>query len=142
MLSPTFEIKCFNPAIFILLIPGAIMADALCGPSNALQTFQKQTSVDRTLQQDRLAARQAQLEVGCHAPLLLDGKFFDFVSPLDLYLGLMPVFSMQSSKLSKQAHPSPFHIKNLNSPLKTSRSSQVLNSIINQRRVGLRIFEI
>jgi len=39
------------------------MADALCGPSNALQTFQKQTSVDRTLQQDRLAARQAQAEV-------------------------------------------------------------------------------
>lgn len=30
------------------------MADALCGPSNALQSFQKHTSVDRTLQQDRL----------------------------------------------------------------------------------------
>ena len=29
------------------------MADALCGPSNALQSFQKHTSVDRTLQQDR-----------------------------------------------------------------------------------------
>lgn len=39
------------------------MADALCGPSNALQTFQKQTSIDRTLQQDRIAARQAQVEV-------------------------------------------------------------------------------
>lgn len=31
------------------------MTDALCGPSNALQSFQKHTSVDRTLQQDRLA---------------------------------------------------------------------------------------
>ncbi|KAF2018830.1 hypothetical protein BU24DRAFT_458564 [Aaosphaeria arxii CBS 175.79] len=35
------------------------MADALCGPSNALQNFQKHTSVDRTLQQDRLANRQS-----------------------------------------------------------------------------------
>jgi len=39
------------------------MADALCGPSNPLQTFQKQTSFDGSLQQDRLAARQAQAEV-------------------------------------------------------------------------------
>ncbi|MCJ1365267.1 hypothetical protein MMC16_004388 [Acarospora aff. strigata] len=33
------------------------MADALCGPSNPLQNFQKHTAVDRTLQQDRLTAR-------------------------------------------------------------------------------------
>ncbi|KAJ6107958.1 hypothetical protein N7523_009281 [Penicillium sp. IBT 18751x] len=33
------------------------MSDALCGPSNALQNFQKHTSVDRTLQQDRLTSR-------------------------------------------------------------------------------------
>ncbi|KAF1980844.1 hypothetical protein K402DRAFT_309529, partial [Aulographum hederae CBS 113979] len=33
------------------------MADALCGPSNPLQNFQKQTSADRTLQQDRLRSR-------------------------------------------------------------------------------------
>ncbi|CAO2650534.1 Nn.00g018260.m01.CDS01 [Neocucurbitaria sp. VM-36] len=33
------------------------MADALCGPSNALQNFQKHTTVDRTLQQDRLIGR-------------------------------------------------------------------------------------
>ena len=39
------------------------MADSLCGPSNPLQTFQKQTAVDRTLQQDRLALHQAQAEV-------------------------------------------------------------------------------
>ncbi|CAD6566230.1 MAG: hypothetical protein ASARMPRED_008617 [Alectoria sarmentosa] len=38
------------------------MADALCGPSTALQTFQKQTSADRTLQQDRLTARQVPAE--------------------------------------------------------------------------------
>ncbi|BDD61888.1 hypothetical protein MAP00_006909 [Monascus purpureus] len=35
------------------------MSDALCGPSNALQNFQKHTSVDRTLQQDRLTSRQS-----------------------------------------------------------------------------------
>ncbi|KAJ5772646.1 hypothetical protein N7520_003175 [Penicillium odoratum] len=34
------------------------MGDSLCGPSNALQNFQKHTSVDRTLQQDRLTTRQ------------------------------------------------------------------------------------
>ncbi|OOF97678.1 hypothetical protein ASPCADRAFT_204965 [Aspergillus carbonarius ITEM 5010] len=34
------------------------MGDALCGPSNALQNFQKHASVDRTLQQDRFIARQ------------------------------------------------------------------------------------
>lgn len=37
----------------------SIMADALCGPSNALQNFQKHTAVDRTLQQDRLISRQS-----------------------------------------------------------------------------------
>ncbi|KAJ5281383.1 hypothetical protein N7478_006755 [Penicillium angulare] len=35
------------------------MSDTLCGPSNALQNFQKHASVDRTLQQDRLASRQS-----------------------------------------------------------------------------------
>ncbi|TID21358.1 Serine/threonine-protein kinase [Venturia nashicola] len=33
------------------------MADALCGPSNALQQFQKHSSVDRSLQHDRLISR-------------------------------------------------------------------------------------
>ncbi|KAL4740171.1 hypothetical protein BDV11DRAFT_102723 [Aspergillus similis] len=35
------------------------MSDALCGPSNALQNFQKHASADRTLQQDRLISRQS-----------------------------------------------------------------------------------
>ena len=34
------------------------MSDAACGPSNSLQQFKQQTQVDRTLQQDRLTARQ------------------------------------------------------------------------------------
>lgn len=39
------------------------MGDALCGPSNALQNFQKHASVDRTLQQDRLTSRQSPVQV-------------------------------------------------------------------------------
>jgi hypothetical protein len=39
------------------------MADALCGPSNALQSFQKHTTVDRTLQQDRLVGRHSPSQV-------------------------------------------------------------------------------
>ncbi|KAF2094573.1 hypothetical protein NA57DRAFT_80375 [Rhizodiscina lignyota] len=35
------------------------MADALCGPSNPLQNFQKHSNVDRTLQQDRLISRHS-----------------------------------------------------------------------------------
>ncbi|MCJ1373188.1 hypothetical protein MMC20_004415 [Loxospora ochrophaea] len=35
------------------------MADSLCGPSNPLQNIQKHVLVDKTLQQDRLAARQS-----------------------------------------------------------------------------------
>ncbi|KAI9847746.1 MAG: hypothetical protein M1838_000791 [Thelocarpon superellum] len=38
------------------------MADALCGPSNALQQFQKHTTVDRTLQQDRSHARASPVQ--------------------------------------------------------------------------------
>lgn len=41
----------------------SIMSDALCGPSNALQNFQKHASVDRTLQQDRLTSRQPSSQV-------------------------------------------------------------------------------
>ncbi|KAI9699036.1 MAG: hypothetical protein M1836_003225 [Candelina mexicana] len=38
------------------------MTDALCGPSNPLQNFQKHTTVDRTLQQDRHLLRQSPSE--------------------------------------------------------------------------------
>lgn len=40
------------------------MADVLCGPSNALQSFQKHTAADRTLQQDRLTLRHSPTQVG------------------------------------------------------------------------------
>lgn len=35
------------------------MSDAVCGPSNPLQQFRKQTQLDRTLQQDRLSSRNS-----------------------------------------------------------------------------------
>jgi hypothetical protein len=40
------------------------MADALCGPSNPLQSFRKHTQLDRSLQQDRLVAQSQQQNQG------------------------------------------------------------------------------
>ncbi|PSK37499.1 hypothetical protein B9Z65_2241 [Elsinoe australis] len=57
------------------------MADAYCGPSNALQNFQKHSSVDRTLQQDRLTQRRSPLEgFRSHEPnaAVLDPEFEAF----------------------------------------------------------------
>lgn len=54
------------------------MADNLCGPSNALQTFQKHTSVDRTLQQDRILNRQAPVHVCALFPAHLTTSYHDF----------------------------------------------------------------
>ncbi|KAL8653957.1 MAG: hypothetical protein Q9226_003627 [Calogaya cf. arnoldii] len=64
------------------------MADALCGPSNALQNFQKHTSVDRTLQQDRLRSRQSPLQ-GFRTPNpnagILDAEFEAFKAGEPVY---------------------------------------------------------
>ncbi|QSS63814.1 peroxin 20, partial [Histoplasma capsulatum] len=57
------------------------MADALCGPSNALQSFQKHTSVDRTLQQDRILSRHSPAQgfrSQNHNEGILDRDFNDF----------------------------------------------------------------
>ncbi|RAH71365.1 protein pex20 [Aspergillus aculeatinus CBS 121060] len=61
------------------------MSDALCGPSNALQNFQKHASTDRTLQQDRLTSRQAPSQgFRNHNPStgVLDPEFAAFESNL------------------------------------------------------------
>ncbi|KAL8929839.1 MAG: hypothetical protein Q9208_000983 [Pyrenodesmia sp. 3 TL-2023] len=59
------------------------MADALCGPSNSLQSFQKHASVDRTLQQDRLRSRQSPIE-GFRTPNpnagILDAEYNAFLA--------------------------------------------------------------
>lgn len=74
-------IPSLTPTQVLGVFPGRrnTMANALCGPSNALQSFQKQASVDRTLQQDRITARQAPAEV-CHdAANLFEGDLSRYV---------------------------------------------------------------
>lgn len=73
------------------------MADSLCGPSNALQNFQKHSSVDRTLQQDRLIGRQPQLQGFRSVPGpnagVLDPEFQAFQAgnhPLESQQGFRP----------------------------------------------------
>ncbi|PYH53148.1 protein pex20 [Aspergillus niger CBS 101883] len=62
------------------------MSDALCGPSNALQNFQKHASVDRTLQQDRIISRQSPSQQGFRSQNptqgVLDPEFAAFESGL------------------------------------------------------------
>ncbi|KAJ5081442.1 peroxin-20 Pex20-Penicillium chrysogenum [Penicillium alfredii] len=62
------------------------MGDALCGPSNALQNFQKHASVDRTLQQDRLITRQSPAQgFRSQSPRdgILDPEFAAFEASID-----------------------------------------------------------
>ncbi|KAH7383640.1 hypothetical protein BKA64DRAFT_712518 [Cadophora sp. MPI-SDFR-AT-0126] len=66
------------------------MADSMCGPSNALQNFQKHSTVDRTLQQDRLVSRHSPAQGFRSSPGpnagLLDPEFEAFQAgqlPLD-----------------------------------------------------------
>jgi hypothetical protein len=61
------------------------MADAMCGPSNALQQFKQQTNVDRTLQQDRLTSRHhpAQGFRSQHPHSALDADFEAFQAGFD-----------------------------------------------------------
>lgn len=83
------------------------MADALCGPSNALQSFQKHSSVDRTLQQDRLTSRHSHTQgfrsgQGQNAGVL-DHEFEAFQA------GLYP--SQLNPELLQQSHhafPQPY----------------------------------
>ncbi|TKA81476.1 hypothetical protein B0A55_02937 [Friedmanniomyces simplex] len=61
------------------------MADALCGPTNPLQHFKQQTSLDRTLQQDRLTSRLSPAQgFRSHDPNagLLDPEFEAFQAGL------------------------------------------------------------
>lgn len=100
------------------------MADSMCGPSNALQSFQKHSTVDRTLQQDRLVARQSPSQgfrssAGTNSGLV-DHEFEAFqVGQLPLDYGFQPQpFSPPSSL--QQAGPlnwaSDFQRMNISSP--------------------------
>ncbi|MCJ1430290.1 hypothetical protein MMC29_008207 [Sticta canariensis] len=82
------------------------MADALCGPSNSLQSFQKHTSIDRTLQQDRLATRESSSQgfrssSGLNVDVL-DAEFEAFQSGRSLENG--PLAS-EAFSFHRAAHP-------------------------------------
>jgi len=82
------------------------MADALCGPSNALQNFQKHTTADRTLQQERLISRggptQGFRSVSGQNAGVLDSEFEAFQA------GQLPLSPSDPSNFRPQAF-SPTH---------------------------------
>ncbi|CAG8958700.1 hypothetical protein HYFRA_00011542 [Hymenoscyphus fraxineus] len=82
------------------------MAESMCGPSNALNTFQKHTSVDRTLQQDRLINRQSPSQSFRSSPGpnagLLDPEFEAFQA------GRPPLDSQVATPFTYTHTPSPF----------------------------------
>ncbi|KAM3086815.1 hypothetical protein ACMFMG_000937 [Clarireedia jacksonii] len=84
------------------------MADNLCGPSNALQNFQKHSSVDRTLQQDRLTGRPSPSQGFRSAPGpnggLIDHEFEAFQA------GHLPLESAQNFH-NPSFHAPPPHLQ-------------------------------
>ncbi|RQM05683.1 hypothetical protein DH86_00003767, partial [Scytalidium sp. 3C] len=84
------------------------MSDALCGPSNALQNFQKHTTADRTLQQERLISRGGPAQgfrsaAGPNAGVL-DPEFEAFQA------GQLPLAPADPSNFAPQAFsPAPQH---------------------------------
>ncbi|KAL2786205.1 hypothetical protein BJX66DRAFT_37604 [Aspergillus keveii] len=87
------------------------MSDALCGPSNALQNFQKHTSVDRTLQQDRLVSRQSPSQgfrSQNHSEGILDPEFAAFESN-NLLAGPLPNVQHASNFVPPAPHMAMVH---------------------------------
>ncbi|KAF2431157.1 hypothetical protein EJ08DRAFT_660304 [Tothia fuscella] len=90
------------------------MADALCGPSNPLQNFQKHSGVDRTLQQDRLLSRHGSSQGFRSGPGpsagLLDPEFEAFqagqhpASPLQPQIEAHHPFQSRFSSPAQQSH--------------------------------------
>ncbi|CAK4033556.1 Hypothetical predicted protein [Lecanosticta acicola] len=88
------------------------MADAMCGPSNALQQFKQQTDIDRTLQQDRLTSRQRPAQgFRSHTPGagLLDPEFEAFQAGIDPSLALdhAPPFQRPTGGLHGPSQAAP-----------------------------------
>ncbi|KAF2862650.1 hypothetical protein K470DRAFT_268620 [Piedraia hortae CBS 480.64] len=79
------------------------MGDALCGPSNALQQFKQHSTVDRSLQQDRLVARNV-VNQGFRSQVRHDGRldqeFEAFQAGVEL-----PAQSGQLLPVSQQFQP-------------------------------------
>lgn len=62
--TPLLESRRLGKLSLVIQKSSLTMGDVLCGPSNALQQFQKHSTTDRTLQQDRLQSRQSPAQVG------------------------------------------------------------------------------
>ncbi|KAM3418764.1 hypothetical protein BST61_g4737 [Cercospora zeina] len=76
------------------------MAAAECGPSNGLQRFKQHTDIDRTLQQDRLTARNHPAQGFRSAnpnARLLDPEFEAFQAGVDLPLHDQPPFQQPAN---------------------------------------------
>lgn len=126
------------------------MADAMCGPSNALQSFKQHSSVDRSIQQDRLISRQNQGQgFRSHDPNtgILDHEFEAFqAGQPSAFAG--PAFPpqdhftpLQHAKFTQHAAPihhapaqaapawaSDFQNLHISSPLHGQQSSQPRNA--------------
>lgn len=100
------------------------MADQLCGPSNALQNFQKHSSVDRTLQQDRLTNRASPSQGFRSSPGpqagLINQDFEAFQAGHNLQNSLGPGFAQHASSALAQPGPmawaNDFQRLNVSSP--------------------------
>ena len=109
------------------------MADALCGPSNALQNFQKHSTVDRTLQQDRLTTRHSPSQVCARRPLYtVDSNLLLRVS--DHLLALVLVYWTRSSKHFKPDRSHYHTRKHYSSTLLASRVHMRLSKRANPHR--------
>ncbi|ATZ46480.1 hypothetical protein BCIN_01g10650 [Botrytis cinerea B05.10] len=90
------------------------MADNLCGPSNALQNFQKHSNVDRTLQQDRLVGRAPSSQGFRASPGPnaghLDAEFAAFQAG---HQSLIPSPSVQNFSPHHFQTPPPQHFQNV-----------------------------
>ncbi|KAH6719265.1 hypothetical protein DL95DRAFT_326413 [Leptodontidium sp. 2 PMI_412] len=87
------------------------MAESMCGPSNALQNFQKHSTVDRTLQQDRLISRNSPAQGFRSSPGpnagLLDPEFVAFQEgQLPLDHGFQPQGFSNNPQNFQQSGPS------------------------------------
>lgn len=95
------------------------MADALCGPSNPLQSFKNHSQIDRTLQQDRIAgARHAPTQV-CLRPRFGWIFFVTFVSHRD--------FAHQTPELARWMLTSPLSKLDRKNPFTSSNSPYFLS---------------
>ncbi|OJJ44819.1 hypothetical protein ASPZODRAFT_134964 [Penicilliopsis zonata CBS 506.65] len=80
------------------------MGDALCGPSNPLQNFQKHAAVDRTLHQDRLISRQPPGQ-GFRSPNLAQGTLDSEFAAFENNIAPPPLSDIQNKRHLQSPNP-------------------------------------